>query len=182
MNDSCDSRLWIALGTLLVLGGCSTPSVNLATTEPIKVDINMRLDVYQHSTVNTTPVAPKPTPGASAATASPTPVSDAPTLASQNRSALIQKFKMSGNLGEAVDGLLVVRVDPGGLDGSQLREAVREENAVRMNEMQRLSDEQKLPLPTIQKQQGTLNTDRAFKGEWIQTTRADGDLAWTQKP
>ena len=32
----------------ILLAGCTGPTVNLSTPEPVKVDIAMRLDVYQH--------------------------------------------------------------------------------------------------------------------------------------
>ena len=35
--------------TALFLSACAGPTVNLVTPEPIKVDIAMRLDVYQHT-------------------------------------------------------------------------------------------------------------------------------------
>jgi uncharacterized lipoprotein YajG len=41
------------LAACALLAGCKAPTVNLATSDPIKVDINMRLDVYQYSTTAT---------------------------------------------------------------------------------------------------------------------------------
>ncbi|MEI8313269.1 MAG: hypothetical protein WCH98_21165, partial [Verrucomicrobiota bacterium] len=42
-------KIIFSAAALALLAGCSTPTVNLSTAEPIKVDIAMRLDVYDHN-------------------------------------------------------------------------------------------------------------------------------------
>ena len=42
-------KILFSAAALALLAGCSTPTVNLSTAEPIKVDIAMRLDVYDHN-------------------------------------------------------------------------------------------------------------------------------------
>ena len=54
------------LAACALLAGCKAPTVNLATSDPIKVDINMRLDVYQYSTTATKKPAPTQAAGADA--------------------------------------------------------------------------------------------------------------------
>src|SRR5690606_22453162 len=43
-------RFLFAFVVVLPAGGCRLPDVNLATREPIKVDINVDLNIYQHGT------------------------------------------------------------------------------------------------------------------------------------
>ena len=59
----------ILLAAAVGLAGCQAPTVNLATAEPITVDINMRLDVYQYNATN------GQKPSAAQAAANPAPVS-----------------------------------------------------------------------------------------------------------
>jgi hypothetical protein len=79
--------------TGLLLASCAAPTVNLATPQPIKVDIAVRLDVYQHAKE-----AAKKSRPATAATD--------PTEARRNRMADIQTFKNSRLVGEGRDALL----------------------------------------------------------------------------
>ena len=58
--------LWLALPGLCA-AGCAAPTVKLATAEPIKMDINVRLDVYQHNA----PAAKAPAAAAPAKPESP---------------------------------------------------------------------------------------------------------------
>ena len=71
----------------VVMAGCSAPTVNLATGEPIKVDISMRLDVYNHNKE----------PAARAGGAIP---ADTPEVRRRNRMADIQNSKNSRLIGE----------------------------------------------------------------------------------
>ena len=111
--------------TLLIacstLGGCKAPSVNLSTSEPIKVDINMRLDVYQYSS----PASKKPAQGP--------PAAQTPEARRRNRMADIQQFKNERLVGEGHEGLLVIRSKPEGDYGDYVRVTVEEENADRMD-------------------------------------------------
>ena len=42
-------RTFFTASALALLAGCAAPTVNLSTDQPIKVDISMRLDVYDHN-------------------------------------------------------------------------------------------------------------------------------------
>jgi uncharacterized protein YdbL (DUF1318 family) len=158
--------------TLLVacslLGGCKAPTVNLATSEPIKVDINMRLDVYQYSSP-TTKKAQGP------------PAAQTPEARRKNRMADIQQFKNERLVGEGHEGLLVIRTKPEGEYGDYVRVTVEEENADRMELMKSLAESQKTSLPEIQGKQAELWRNRSFKGEWIETPEPDGSWKWVQK-
>ena len=121
--------------TLLIacstLGGCKAPSVNLSTSEPIKVDINMRLDVYQYSA----PASKKPAQGP--------PAAQTPEARRRNRMADIQQFKNERLVGEGHEGLLVIRSKPEGDYGDYVRVTVEEENADRMDLMKSLAESRK---------------------------------------
>lgn len=157
------------LAAFSMLGGCSAPTVNLATSEPIKVDINMRLDVYQYSA----PATKKP--------AQPTLAAQTPESRRRNRMADIQQFKNERLVGEGHEGLLVIRTKPEGEYGDYVRVTVEEENADRMALMKSLAESQKTSLPEIQAKQAELWRNRSFKGEWIEAPEPDGSWKWVQK-
>jgi uncharacterized protein YdbL (DUF1318 family) len=159
------------LGVCLVLGGCKAPTVNLATSEPIKVDINMRLDVYQYSSSTTKKPAQAQTPSST----------QTPEARRRNRMADIQQFKNERLVGEGHEGLLVIRSKPEGDYGDYVRVAVEQENADRMDLMKSLSESQKTSLPEIQGKQAELWRNRSFKGEWIEIPGPDGSWTWVQK-
>ena len=160
------------------LAGCSAPSINLATNEPIKVDIAMRLDVYQHTAAGAGNGA-KP-----AASPSPPPRDDAagaPATRAKDRQADIQVFKNSRLVGEGRDGLLVILTEPAGDYGDYVRRTVAAENRDRMDQMKAAAERQKRPLPEVQKEQAALWLNRSFKGEWVETPKPGGGYQWIQK-
>lgn len=169
------------LGGLLVfflLGGCAAPSVNLATNEPIKVDITMRLDVYQYGQTGGTKPAETPANSSQAAAN--------PKAARDNRLADIQQFKINQLVGEGRDGLLVVRWEEVNkqpeADRISVRDTVKKENADRMEMMKAAAAEEKISLPEIQAKHAEIWRNRAFKGEWIEMPLPDGgDGQWVRK-
>ncbi len=157
----------IAALPALGLASCAGPTVNLATPEPVKVDIAMRLDVYQHEKDQE-----KKSPG-------PQPAE--PQKDRLNRTADLQTFKNSRLVGEAADALLVIRVDTPGDYGDYIRKTIEAENADRMALMKAQAEREKTPLPAVQKKQAELARKMAFKGEWIEVEKADGTSEWIQK-
>jgi hypothetical protein len=159
-----------------LLAGCKAPSINLATNEPIKVDIAMRLDVYQHAPADgTPPPAGSPTPAPAGRTGNS-------AEREKNREADIQVFKNSRLVGEAHTGLLVVLTEPAGDYGDYVRRTVAAENADRMAQMKALAKKQKRPLPEVQTEQAALWANRSFKGEWIETSKpGTTTFQWVQK-
>lgn len=144
------------------LAGC-TPTVNLATPEPVKVDVGVRLDVYQKT---------------------------APTKAKEEQSSLeiaanrrlrsgeIQGLKNDRVVGEDRDGYLVIRNPP--KDPTYLefaKKVVAEENADRSFLYLSNAQAQNKPLELVESDYAKLWRDRAFPGEWIQ--KEDG--TWIQK-
>lgn len=160
-----------------VLGGCSAPTVNLATSEPIKVDINMRLDVYQYGQ---TGGAQKP--AGQTSTSNPTP-----KTSRDNRMADIQIFKNNQLVGEGHEGMLVVRWDVVSKENEDYRKYIRQtveaENDDRMTMMKAQADKDKISLPEVQSKQAEIWRNRAFKGEWIEVPIPEnpGKWQWVQK-
>lgn len=157
-----------ASAAIAMMAGCSAPTVNLATGEPIKVDIAMRLDVYNHNKES----------AAKGAGASPT--SDTETRR-RNRMADIQNFKNSRLIGEGHNGLLSIQVDSPGEAGDYVRKTVAAENEDRMALMKALADKGEKSLPAVQTEQGALWQKRSFEGELIEITNPDGTFSWVPK-
>lgn len=156
-----------------VFAGCALPSINLATEQPLKVDINMRLDVYQHDDPNAAPTTASQT--------APNPDSPVPQASRENREADIQVFKNSRLIGESRDGLLVVLEEPPGDYGSFLRRTVQLENDDRLADMKALAEKEKRPLPEIRKTKAALWYNRSFTGEWVEVEQPGGGYKWIQK-
>lgn len=157
---------------VMVSAGCSGPTVNLSTPEPIVVDINMRVDVYERT-------------GGSkkAETNKIQSLTDAPAADARRRSRMgeIQNFKNSRLVGENRAGLLVVIESPEGSYGRYVEKTVAEENADRHVMMRELAAERNLPVESVQAQQGELWRDRAFSGEWIEVLQDNNSWRWVQK-
>ncbi len=153
-----------------LLAGCTTPTVNLSTSEPIKVNIEMRLDVYQHAQAG----SKKPT--------TPSVVALDPESARRNRMADIQQFKNSLLVGEGRDGLLVlIEKNTPGEYGDYVRKTLSAENDDRMALMKSASERDKVSLPDVQRKQAELWQNRSFKNEWIEVAKPEGSWVWVQK-
>jgi len=163
-------KIIFSAAALALLAGCSTPTVNLSTAEPIKVDIAMRLDVYDHNKATGTTAS-----GAGANTA------EEPETRRRNRMADIQNFKNSRLIGEGHDGLLSVRVETQGEAGDYVRKTVAAENADRMAVMKSIAEKGQKSLPDVQTEQAALWRKRSFEGELIEVPNPDGTFAWASK-
>jgi uncharacterized protein YdbL (DUF1318 family) len=156
---------WPVAGLVLgagCLNGC-LPTVNLATPKPVKVDVGVRLDIYQK-----TPVA-----------ATKNEQSNITIAANRRlRSGEIQQLKNDRVVGEDRDGYLDIRNPP--QDPKYLAYAkgiVNAENSDRSFLYLSNAQAQSKPLEMIEDQYAQLWRERAFGGEWIQ--KEDG--TWTQK-
>lgn len=163
-------RLFRLLSAVLLVG-CKGPTVNLSTSEPLVVDINMRVDVYERGGGN---VTAKP----------PVPSADMPSVEARRRARMgdVQGFKNSRLVGENHRGLLVVRDKPEGSYGRYVEKTVNEENADRVVVMRQLASERGVSFEDIQKQQGELWRNRSFSGEWIEVPQEADGWGWAQKP
>jgi uncharacterized protein len=143
-----------SLGTgAFLLGGCS-PTINLATPEPVKVDVAVRLDVYQ----KTAPTKAKDEQSSIEIAAN-----------RRLRSGQIQQLKNDGIVGEDRDGYLDLRKPPD--DPKYLEYAksvVSAENADRSYLYLTNAQTQNKPLELIEREYAQLWSDRAFPGEWVQ--------------
>lgn len=155
---------------VVLLAGCKAPTVNLSTPDAIKVDINMRVDVYERG-------------GGSAPPKPPAPSADLPAVDARRRARMgdVQNFKNSRLVGENRQGLLVVRDQPEGAYGRYIEKMVAEENADRMVVMRQLAAERNMSLEDIQAQQGELWRNRSFSGEWIEVAAGPDAWTWSQK-
>ena len=157
---------------VLTAAGCSGPTVNLSTPEPIVVDINMRVDVYERSGGAKTAEPEKAGAGGDVASAD---------ARRRSRMGDVQTFKNSRLVGESREGVLVVIEKPEGSYGRYVEKVVAEENADRLVMMRELATERKLPLQDLQKQQGELWRNRSFRGEWVEVLQDNNTWRWVQK-
>jgi uncharacterized protein YdbL (DUF1318 family) len=155
-------RIPLALGCAVIgLSSCA-PTVNLATPQPMKFDVGMRLDIYQKT-------PPKPKDEESA------------LQIAQNRrlrSGEIQQLKNDRVIGETRDGYLDLRRTPP--DAAYLAYAkgvLNAENADRTVLYLANAQQQSRPLEMVESDYAKLWYDRAFPGEWVQ--KEDG--TWIQK-
>ena len=152
-------------GLVLALGfftGCA-PTVNLATPEPIKVDVGVRLDVYQ-----------KTPPNKAKDEQSSLEIAAARRL----RSGEIQQLKSAHVIGEDRDGYLAMREPP--KDPKYLAYAegvINAENTDRSYLYLANAQTKSEPMELVGADYAKLWRDRAFPGEWVQ--KEDG--TWIQK-
>jgi uncharacterized protein YdbL (DUF1318 family) len=165
--SACQIRLPIWLRPLPVLAFClltaCAPTVNLATPQPVKVDIGVRLDIYQ-----------KTAPTKANAELSSLQIAAGRRL----RSGEIQQLKNDRVVGEDRDGYLDVKKAPP--DAKYLayaKQVVTSENADRSVLYLSSAQSQSKPLELIEGEYAQMWRDRAFPGEWVQ--KEDG--TWTQK-
>ena len=149
--------------------GCAGLPVNLSTNESIKVDINMKVDVYQHGEKT-----PKPSASTKAA-------SDELPMRRRNRMGELQLLKDSRLIGENHLGLLTVRNEPPGEYGKYVQHTVEAENSDRETEMQRIARERNISIEDLRREQAKLTCANAFNGEWIEVPQTDGSYSWIKK-
>lgn len=161
------------LPLVVVLGAiaCSLPPVKVETPKPIEIDINMRVDIYQHD-----PKTADPMDGSATGTA-------AAGIESRRRARMaeIQTLKNSRLVGEDHEGLLSVRDLPPGEYGDYVKKTVEAENADRNALMQAMAAKGQEPIDQVRKNIADLWRERSFPGEWIQVQGADGAWNWVQK-
>jgi len=144
------------------LGGCS-PTINLATPDPIKVDVGVRLDVYQ----KTPPTKAKDEQSSLQIAAN-----------RRLRSGEIQSLKNARVIGEDRDGYLDIKNTP--TDPKYLayaKSVVEAENSDRAFLYLSNAQAQNKPLEMIEREYAQLWSDRAFPGEWVQKENG----TWIQK-
>ena len=154
----------LATALLPLLAACN-PTVHVATSEPLKVDVSMRVDIYQHATSDAAAEGPE---------------GEAQTRR-RARMAEIQNLKNARIVGEDRHGLLAIIQAPPGEYGDYVRRTLEAENADRLALMKQLAAERRVPLAQIETEQATLWREHGFPGEWVEMQDADGTWRWTQK-
>ena len=155
------------LGVALPLASCKTlPVVPLSTPEPLQVNLNMRLDVYQYR--GEEPESKEEIKSLGEA-----------VERQRNRMAEIQTLKDNRLIGEDHRGLLNLRQVPGGDWGDYVKRTVEEENADRMLIMRQEAKETDRQLHEVQREHWQVRIDQAFKGEYIEIPgKAAGTFEW----
>lgn len=162
---------------LILFAGCKNgPTINIGTkqplkVDPLKVDLNMRVDVYQHADA---------TVQKRVAATQPAGVEDVQTRL-RNRMGEVQVLKNNRLVGESRKGLLEVRNQSPGEFGEYVQRTVEAENKDRTAMMQEMAHKKNLALEAVQSQQSELARNKAFNGEWIEVPQPDGTFVWKQK-
>lgn len=160
-------RLLVLL-TACLLAACKSIPIDLGTRESVKVDLSMKVDVYQHADPGT---AKKSTPPPQADIA----------LSRRNRMAEIQTLKNSRLVGENHAGYLEVRTSPPGEYGDYVRATIDAENSDRARLIEKLAKEKHITVSEAERTQAELFRTNAFPGEWVEVPDAEGKFAWKQK-
>ncbi|MDR1304740.1 MAG: YdbL family protein [Verrucomicrobiales bacterium] len=151
---------WPALtvtAAALALSACA-PTVNIGTPEPVKIDVQMRADIYTHDGKQPPAVAAADDPNAT------------PAQRRYNRRAEIQDLKNNRVVGEGNDGLLSIRELPADAQYAAYAQlTVSAENADRAAEFKAKAEELQKPLHVYIKDFATKAYQASYPGEWVQT-------------
>lgn len=146
---------------LSLLPACSPFKVDLGTKEAIKMDpisINVRMDVYQHS-------SDKPGDGKK-----DEDESKSARERIYNRQQQLQEIKNNRWVLETHRGELQVREKPAGDSGTWVEKTVKEENEDRKILMRYRAKDLNLDLHDIQNQFWKDNVQKAYPGEWVEVS------------
>lgn len=154
---------------LTLITSCKPFDVNVATPEPIKVDLDMDVHVYQHGKVD------KKTSEQQEAFRSAMD-------ARRTRMEEIQELKNNRLVGENHEGELSVRTKPAGEYGEYVVKTVSDENRDRVTLMKKEAEEKKVSLDQVRAEQWKHWQRVSFPGEWIEVEGgAAGGYTWEQK-
>jgi hypothetical protein len=158
---------------LLPAGGCNlsqtlenaAKNITLSTKDPLKVDMKVDINVYQHDA-----------PGKAKETTEKTDDIAEVHRRKYNRQAEIQKLKNDQFVAETHQGLLLLREQPAE-QGGYVRFTVEKENADRKELMIEDARKQGRELHEIEKERYEANVRNSHPGEWIEVpdpARPDG--------
>ena len=162
-----------SLAILALAGGltcCVKPfEVNVNTPAPIKVDLSMDVNVYQHGIVEKKEAeAAADFRGA--------------MESRRNRMSEIQELKNNRLVGEGRSGLLSIRNRPAGEYGDYVEKTVEAENLDREALMRHEATEKSVDLAKVRGEQWHHWQRKSFPGEWIEVANDDGTTyRWEQK-
>lgn len=165
-NECRHTKGSLLLIAVFPLSACKQlPEIPITTPEPLKVDLNMRLDVYQYRGDE-----PDDKEASKA-------LSEANTRM-RNRMADIFRYKEPGHIGENHRGLLEIRQVPSS-EGAVMKKAVEDENADRLLVMRRKAIESDRTLQEVQEDQWKLQIRQASEVHWIEVPGANpGTFKW----
>tara|TARA_R110000850_G_scaffold30768_6_gene85004 strand:- start:449 stop:976 length:528 start_codon:yes stop_codon:yes gene_type:complete len=154
----------------LGLSAClPTFDVNVATPEPIKVDLAMDVHVYQHGE--------KDEESAEKQSSYRTAMDDR-----RNRMAEIQELKNSRLIGENRQGKLTELNSPAGEYGEYVSKTIADENRDREFLIRHEADEKGTSVSGVRGEQWLHWQRKSFPGEWIEVEKEDGTgYEWVQK-
>ncbi len=150
-------RSLFILAAAALLGGCRLPPVNLATAEPLKVDIKVDLNVYQHR-------SPDEVAKADAAGEAAEQVGKR----MYNRAAEIQELKNQRYVAETHRGVLLLRQQPAGTYGAYVKKVVEEENVDRLQVMTAEASQARRELREVMEERYEAARGNAHPGEWVE--------------
>lgn len=149
-------RARASIASALLLASCSSFQVDLTSPEPIKVDVNMRLDMYQYKGDE---------PGKKDEAEA---TYEEAVQRQRNRMAEIQTLKDNRFVGEDHRGLLNLREKPAGDWGDYVERTVNMENEDRTILMRREAKESNRALHEVQDEQWKRRTSASYAGEWVE--------------
>ncbi len=168
-----------ASASLLVTGGllvafafssCKPFDVNVATEEPIKVDLSMDVHVYQHGAESK---------------ANKKSMDDYKTIMNRRRDRMaeIQELKNNRTVGETHEGKLEIRNLPAAEYGNYVKETIRSENDDREFLIAHEAAEKSISADEVREAQWRHWQRKSFPGEWIEVEDGDGSgkYKWIQK-
>lgn len=183
----CGHKIVGFLIALPFFTACSSlPDIPLTTPEPLTVNINVKMDVYQHEAEGGMKAGePATVVKEAVATGDETAVTPEQRQAAErgirDRMEQVQTLKNNRLVGENHEGLLEIREIPPGEYGEYTQKTVAEENVDRETLMKALAVEEKKALPAIKREQGQWRARQSFKGEWVEEQDAEGAWRWVQK-
>ena len=148
---------FLLLSSFCCLTACKLPDVNLATSEPLKVDIKVDLNVYQHST-------PEEAANADAAEEAAGQIEKR----KYNRTAEIQELKNQRYVAETHRGVLLLRQQPAGTYGEYVKKVVEDENKDRMALMTAEAKKDRRELNDVMKERYAATLQGSHAGEWVE--------------
>lgn len=189
-------RVAVFLVSLIIIFGCARVSVQ-APKEPIKVDISMRLDIYQHVQQDINAIenivsgskseAKEPGgqsmffTGISLAYAQGTDLSpevEQAALRRRDRAGELSQWQQKGVIGENRLGLLELRDKSA---SASLAQFIQAENADRMIIYRQLAQKNNASLESIQKVYAQRLQQDAPAGTPIEVLQGDGTYQWINK-
>lgn len=153
------------LSIALILSSCS-PTVRLDTPEPVKIDVNMKVDVTTEAKQSNAKVKTQSSSQKSSGAG--------PLQRRRLRMAEIQDLKNNRIIGEANDGLLSIRQLPDDSTWAEYtRKLVREENRDRRDIFEQEAQETGKPAEIIAKEFARRMRQASFPNEWVQTEQGE---------